>query len=337
MKGGSRTFVCATSTFMKILTLKCLPLLLLLQANIGYCQNIVPNPSFENYTSCPTDIGQITRAAPWKSEHATSASTDYFNACNDTLAATPAADMGVPENLVGKQASSGKGYIGLMTFGWSVLPNYREYARVAIPALEIGAVYRVYLKVSLSDRCEYGTNGMGVLFYKLRNFAFVTLINAAPQIDYGFAGNITDTTNWVSLVDTFTADSSYTNMILGNFKNDATTLATPMKSGGWIPGNAYYYIDSVAVEKVADPSVSVKETLRQGLGLYPNPVHHTLHVSVSEGVNSVVITNAVGQVVMAPYSLPKRGKEALLEIAHLPAGVYFIRVNEVYVERFLKE
>ena len=43
-------------------------------------QNLVPNPSFEDYTSCPTSVAQITLATPWVTP--TTGSPDYFNLKN---------------------------------------------------------------------------------------------------------------------------------------------------------------------------------------------------------------------------------------------------------------
>ena len=45
----------------------------------GYGQvNLVPNYSFESYTTCPTASGQISYAVPWIG---TNSSTDYFSSC----------------------------------------------------------------------------------------------------------------------------------------------------------------------------------------------------------------------------------------------------------------
>jgi hypothetical protein len=70
--------------------------------------------------------------------------------------------------------------------------------------------------------------------------------------------------------------------------------------------------------------------------VYPNPVGGVLVVSSSGAVRSVVVMDIVGRMVLAPPSLPK-GEEVLLDVSGLRKGVYFIKVNEVYVQRFLKE
>jgi hypothetical protein len=73
--------------------------------------NLVPNPSFETYTQCPTDglFSPISFAPPWSSP--TLASPDYFNACSG-----PLSGMGVPVNIAGNQsARTGSAYAGFST------------------------------------------------------------------------------------------------------------------------------------------------------------------------------------------------------------------------------
>jgi hypothetical protein len=47
-----------------------------------HAQNLIPNPGFEDYTSCPTYAEEIAKAFPWKN---LTLSTDYFNACNTLI------------------------------------------------------------------------------------------------------------------------------------------------------------------------------------------------------------------------------------------------------------
>ena len=72
-------------------------------------QNLVPNGSFEEYTSCPELISSVFLTG-WTNLHTTSA--DYFNACNLNGVAD------VPLNQFGYQyASDGQAYVGLATTG----------------------------------------------------------------------------------------------------------------------------------------------------------------------------------------------------------------------------
>lgn len=55
----------------------------LLIANFSFAQvNLVPNPSFESYSTCPDGSSQLYKATPWFNPAL--GSPDYFNVCFDT-------------------------------------------------------------------------------------------------------------------------------------------------------------------------------------------------------------------------------------------------------------
>jgi hypothetical protein len=62
----------------------------LLVINSILAQNLVPNPSFENYTTCPTAASQLYVAPPWTSP--TTGGAEYFNICSSS-------NVGVPFSL----------------------------------------------------------------------------------------------------------------------------------------------------------------------------------------------------------------------------------------------
>jgi hypothetical protein len=67
---------------------------------------------------------------------------------------------------------------------------------------------------------------------------------------------------------------------------------------------------------------------------YPNPTTSSLTITARENITSVVITNMIGQTLFRQnYHSP----QATIDVAHLPAGVYFARINGTYVKRFVKE
>ena len=83
----------------------------------SFAQNLVSNPSFEEYSSCPDGIGQISYAIGW--EPCGPSTEEYFHFCG-------APDYSVPENWFGYQyAATGKAYAAL--FSYNVFnPNTRE-------------------------------------------------------------------------------------------------------------------------------------------------------------------------------------------------------------------
>jgi len=122
--------------------------------------NLVPNYSFEQHDTCPSDQGQITYAIGWSSSGNT---PDYFNACATYY------DFSVPYNWGGyKQAATGNAYCGIGTY-CTCGANGREFmiAPLTTPLI-IGNTYFVSFKTSLSISdsicANCATNKIGALF-----------------------------------------------------------------------------------------------------------------------------------------------------------------------------
>lgn len=67
-----------------------------------------------------------------------------------------------------------------------------------------------------------------------------------------------------------------------------------------------------------------------GITLYPNPVTGVLYINASIPLQSVSITNLWGSEI---YS----GSSAAIDLKTLPAGIYIVRVNGIYVYRIHKQ
>lgn len=57
-------------------------IIILIIGTLGLCQNLVPNPGFENIVLCPDTFGQITLAAPWKPASQTRLGINLFHTCS---------------------------------------------------------------------------------------------------------------------------------------------------------------------------------------------------------------------------------------------------------------
>jgi hypothetical protein len=53
-------------------------IILILVCRVSISQNLVPNFSFENYSICPNNYGQMTNSSNWLS---VISSPDYYNSC----------------------------------------------------------------------------------------------------------------------------------------------------------------------------------------------------------------------------------------------------------------
>ncbi len=69
--------------------------------------NLVPNPSFEEYITCPDNISHLNYAIPWFSP--SGGTSDYYNVCDNS------GNVGVPTNAIGYQyAHTGVAYSGIV-------------------------------------------------------------------------------------------------------------------------------------------------------------------------------------------------------------------------------
>ena len=103
----------------------CFIWLLFIKADVLIGQyNLVPNPSFEIFDTCPTNGNQLYRTINWINPIFNS-TPDYLNMCN-------AFGWGVPSNIYGDEpAHSGVAYSSIITGGINpsnpIFNNYREY------------------------------------------------------------------------------------------------------------------------------------------------------------------------------------------------------------------
>jgi hypothetical protein len=92
----------------------------------GICQtkaqNLVPNPSFEEYSTCPSLEGQVSLCIGWLNPN--QCSPDYFNGCANTTSM-----YSVPQYLQDGYliAKSGNAYTSIFTYNHYDFNSSREY------------------------------------------------------------------------------------------------------------------------------------------------------------------------------------------------------------------
>lgn len=205
----------------------------------GICQ--IKTPSFAKYHRCPDNFSQISYCTGWRQP--TIGSCDYFNGCSADVR------ISVPQNYFGYQDNEIHAYCGLSAVTSRTKPDYKEYIATKIPALIMGNVYTINIKVSLSDSSSLATDGLGVLF---TTYPYSTSddnsIYLTPQIDYSGYGPIRNKLNWVTLSGTFTADSAYTHLIVGCFKDIWSLRIDTVGEASKLYGPyAYYYIGEIGI------------------------------------------------------------------------------------------
>lgn len=238
--------------------------------HLGAAQNIVTNPSFEDYDVCPTTYGNggLLECTPW--QNGNQATADYFNAC------AVGSNVWVPDNLFGSQlARTGVGYAGFYTRESSI---WREYVQVPLtePCVA-GFTYVVSFYVSRADLwCGVENIGAYLSPTPPPGNDIGTFPGVTPQIEANI-GFISDAENWVLITGCFTAQGGEAWITIGNFYNNANT---PLDPDCMISYGSYYYIDDVSVTQ-GDPGGNLDLELG-------DPVTTCIPYEIDPGVSGVL-------------------------------------------------
>lgn len=206
-------------------------------------QNLVPNYSFETYSSCPTNPDQLYLLDDWYKP--TNFSTDFFNSC---YVPPSTWSVDVPDNFVGFQETvTGEGYAGIVTYvgGGN---TWKEYLQVLLTEpLIAGECYEVEMFSSLAEASDWGNNGLGIYLSDTPPpLAPDGHIYLTPQFYHSDVQ--LDTENWVSLNGAYTATGGEQYLTIGLFFEYGTFDVEPLIPPGLFQNIAYYYIEDVSVE-----------------------------------------------------------------------------------------
>lgn len=218
-----------------------------------YSQNLIKNPSFETFSTCPKALGNFNDDVDFWSTP-TTGSTDYFHSCSEA--------MGTPKNFNGTQpADFGKGYAGLYFYAPG---DYREYLQAELKEQLIkGQPYRVSFYVSLAERSDFAVKEFGILFSKdkieipikkelSKKHLYKVTTNKYTAMEVGYSNFYSDTKDWIQVYTQFTAKGGERYMTLGNFKSNKRTRLFKTKKSA--QQGAYYYVDMVIVETLDKPN-----------------------------------------------------------------------------------
>lgn len=211
--------------------------------------NLVPNPSFEIYTTCPTFPGQVYFATPWFQPNTffgtvtTACSSELYHICS------PFGPVSVPvNNYSGHQAPrTGSGYAGFGLRNSGAITSV-EYIETSLSSsLLQGKTYCIEFYVSLADSTSYAISNFGVYFSNdslLYNSSIYSNIPVIPQIENPSSNVVIDKDNWILISGQFIAAGGEKFMTIGNFRDNAST---PFTNVGGAYLLAYYYFDDISV------------------------------------------------------------------------------------------
>ena len=279
-------------------------ILILFICNYSYCQNLVPNSSFEKLTNCNALGSGISnlKAPPWNSPDR--GSPDLFNTCsiNDST-------WLVPQNTRGyRYPHSGNGYAGAIFYSHG---PFREYLQVKLDSdLVANQTYDVSFFVALSKTRYVACNNIGLYFSKTEiQTDSVLSLHLLPQI---LEKTIITDTNWRAIGGKYIAQGGERYIIIGNFFNDKnTSLFFPPDP---IFGDfSYYFIDDVSIQR-GSPLCNANFNIQTNLS------SNFIKISGPSCKSRIRIYNALAQLLYQTDFINSTD----INVAFLPAGIYFI-------------
>ncbi len=294
-------------------------LLLLLLPFCAVGQNLVPNPSFEDYKACPTAISAIDYSPgytsfPWVQGWVSplqKSSPDYFNACAaaNTGAQTPLTAFGY------QQPRTGDAYAGIVAWegyysGASLTSEFREYIQCKLlQPLQAGTRYCVSFYVSpsynLNGNFNYQSiNEVGINFGKAQtSYATGYTLSLPYHVVSPKNQFLSDTGKWIKVSGEYIAQGGEEWLTLGCFTNGSGALpgktqAYPIPASSTLSTQrAYLFIDDVHVFPVSknDTTYTVIDSPYCTLSAFPmkltsTGVDGTYWWSIGEITPSIVVT-----------------------------------------------
>ncbi len=235
--------------------------------NILNAQNLVPNPSFEEYSDCPEDINYNKKKLipeDWFSP--TGGTADYYNSCSRF-------NVSVPVNLMGSTfAANGNAYMGLIllekpdytNFNKKKPYNYREYVSCKLKEpLKKDSLYHIKFKFAVADFSTYALNKLGLaLSNKLAYKPSDQPLYLAPALCLKADLDTIEQSIWYTIEKTYLAKGDEKYLTIGNFFNDENTeyieldyslVPKTRMDRVFEDGYAYYYIDNISIVSFKQP------------------------------------------------------------------------------------
>jgi len=130
-------------------------------------QNLISNPSLEEYTNCPEYNSGISNVVGWgdvsyctyKNRFAYANTTDYYNTCKNDYPSDP------NFNYCGWQKpANGNGYIGIVNYSKFIKQFHEQPYSKLTSTLQSNQYYKISFYISLADRSNYRLNKIAVSF-----------------------------------------------------------------------------------------------------------------------------------------------------------------------------
>jgi len=294
-------------------TLICL-FILLINFKVISQVNLISNPGFESYNTCPNFGAEINYCNNWNNVNLvygvyTVGTPDYFNTCST-------ANCCPPNTFSGQcYPHSGNAMIGTVMYD-TPAPNYREYVSTKLTcSMSTSNTYTVsfWITNGLNPISPYRIKNIGAYFSNVPlTQSGYNLINVVPQVEIT---TLVGSTSWVQYTFTVTPTSNWQYVTFGSFRTDAQN--TPTLTYSITTGNpsvyANYFWDDIAV--IGPPTGTLSVTASS-----PN-------ILCNGASNAMVTINTTGGSGTYNYSwLP--GGYTTSTVSNLSAGTYTVSVSD---------
>jgi len=292
-----------------------------------YSQNLVPNPSFENYDTCPDRLSQIERAIGWK---AILNSPDFFCRCSSGWSSIPYNGFGFQQTF----NPSDNCYAGIIPIGGSDL-SYHECLGTQISnSLIIGRKYYFSFRFSAGYidenirhyTCFENMLGMKMFTFFPNSLGLDTLILDNSAFLYE-SKVVTDTTEWDLFSGSFIADSEYTFLLIGNFYDSVYISRSCIDT---INTLSYIFIDDLCLSESENFCFKIPENnLTCRYTVFPNLGNGFVNIKptcddFNKEIN-IKIINYLGQLVLKKI---EKGGLIELDLTSYAKGIYFIYIDQ---------
>lgn len=207
--------------------------------------NLVVNPGFETYSSCPVWASLIYNATGWNNPVGISTSTDYINTCMISQGG-----VNLYNTTFGPHTGDGFARLGSI-LNPSVNSTYHEYLQVSLTQpLIAGIQYKISFYAGLGDESTYNANLVGayVSDNSVTSILFPSTVSMQGTVNSTVPQfQITNIENWAYYEATFIAQGGETMLTIGNFTFNNSLQNLTQDSISSLSFLNLYYIDDVSL------------------------------------------------------------------------------------------
>lgn len=211
-----------------------------------YSQNLIINPSFEQFDSCTNYVGNVNVVHNWGNANQTT--PDYYNSCNTGL-------VSIPTNHTGYQyAQEGNAYVGFVMD--DIIQTRESVQGLISQPLQAGKYYCFEMYINIADTVSYVINQLGIYFDDDTIIAANYTYNnnsLTPQLIINVEG-VTDTSAWTLVTGGYYAYGGEKHFVIAGFNNLIWTQYR-FDSVGTNEKITYYNIDNLNLYECPPPPI----------------------------------------------------------------------------------